>query len=280
MTLIGTQLGRAASARRTDGPMGRCPQAGAEGRRVAINSACMRMLAGTSGWSYPAWKGSFYPPELRERDMLAAYAARLPVVEVNNTFYRMPSPSTLQGWRSGAPPGFVFALKAPQRITHKLRLADAGVPLAHFLRNATLLGEALGPILFQLPPWLRKDLPRLRDFLAIMPRSFRVAFEFRHASWFDDEVLGALADAGAALCVAEDDEASTPLRATAGFGYLRLRRRDYDAAAIAAWAERIAAMPWSESFVFFKHEDGARGPAYAELLTRRAGAEGAAASAR
>lgn len=238
----------------------------------------MRLLVGTSGWSYPAWKGTFYPSDLPATRMLAHYAGRLPAVEVNATFYRMPRRAMLEDWATSVPPGFRFALKAPQRITHTLRLADAGEPLAFFLRAAAALGPALGPLLFQLPPFLRKDLPRLRAFLALLPPGVRVAVEFRHASWFDDDVRSALAAAGAALCVAEGDDASTPLEATAPFGYLRLRRTEYDADAIAGWAARIRAMPWSEVFVFFKHEDGARGPAYAQLMTRLAGVEGSAAA--
>ncbi|HEX9049687.1 MAG TPA: DUF72 domain-containing protein [Anaeromyxobacter sp.] len=223
----------------------------------------MRVLAGTSGYSYPAWKGSFYPEALPASRMLAAYAARLPVVEINATFYRMPQATTLAGWRARVPPGFVFALKGPQRITHVKRLAGAGEDVAFFHSVAAELGPALGPILWQLPPSLKKDLPRLRDFLALLPRGGRAAFEFRHASWHDDDVLAALSDAGAALCVADDGDRSTPVVATAGFGYLRLRRPDYDDAALARWARTVLAQRWDDAFVFFKHEDEARGPAYA-----------------
>jgi uncharacterized protein YecE (DUF72 family) len=230
----------------------------------------MRILAGTSGWSYPAWRGDFYDADLPASRMLAAYAARLPTVEVNATFYRMPRREMVAGWRAQAPPGFRFALKAPQRITHKLRLVGAEEAVGYFLGAAAELGEALGPLLFQLPPFLRKDLPRLRDFLALLPRGGLVAFEFRHQSWFDGEVLTALADAGAALCVVDREEGATPLVATAPFGYLRLRRPDYDDAALSAWLERLSAQPWGEAFVYFKHED-ARGPAYATRLAALAG---------
>lgn len=238
----------------------------------------MRILAGTSGWSFPAWKGPFYAPDLPSRDMLAFYASRLPVVEVNATFYRMPSRSMLAGWRAQVPPGFRFALKAPQRITHKARLVDVDEPLGYFFRAAAELGEALGPVLFQLPPTLRKDPERLKAVLRLVPRGVQAAFEFRHGTWFDQEVLAALADAGAALCVAEGEAAATPLLATARFGYLRLRRPGYDAAAIATWVARLRAMPWDEAYVFFKHEEAALGAGYAELMTRMAGAEGPAAS--
>jgi uncharacterized protein YecE (DUF72 family) len=223
----------------------------------------VRILAGTSGWSYPAWKGRFYPGSLPAARMLAAYAARLPTVEVNATFYRMPRGAMLAGWRAQVPAGFVFALKGPQRVTHVKRLAGADGDVAAFQAAAAELGEALGPVLWQLPPSLRKDLPRLRDFLALLPRGGRAALEFRDPSWHSDDVLAALAEAGAALCVAEDEARATPLAATARFGYLRLRRPDYDDAALARWAERVRAQPWEAAFVYFKHEDEARGPAYA-----------------
>jgi uncharacterized protein YecE (DUF72 family) len=223
----------------------------------------VRILAGTSGYSYPAWKGPFYPPGLPASRMLAAYAERLPAVEINATFYRMPRAATLAAWRAEVPASFVFALKAPQRITHVKRLAGAEDDVAFFLRTAAELGATLGPVLWQLPPTLRKDVPRLREFLALLPRGGRSAFEFRHESWRSDDVLAALADAGAALCVAEDEAGATPLAATAGFGYLRLRRQDYDDAALARWAATIRAQPWREAFVFFKHEDEGRGPDYA-----------------
>jgi uncharacterized protein YecE (DUF72 family) len=195
--------------------------------------------------------------------MLPAYAARLPAVEINATFYRMPQAKTLAGWRAQVPPAFVFALKGPQRITHVKRLAGAADDVAFFQSVAAELGPALGPVLWQLPPSLKKDLPRLRDFLALLPRGGRAAFEFRHASWHDDEVLAALSATGAALCIADDEDRSTPPVATAGFGYLRLRRPDYDDRALARWAELVRAQRWDDAFVFFKHEDEARGPAFA-----------------
>jgi uncharacterized protein YecE (DUF72 family) len=223
----------------------------------------MRILAGTSGYSYPAWKGAFYPAGLPASQMLSAYAARLPAVEINATFYRMPQPKTLATWRGEVPPSFVFALKAPQRITHQKRLAGAADEVGFFLRTAAELGGSLGPVLWQLPPTFRKDLPRLRAFLELLPRGGRSAFEFRHASWHSDDVLATLSEAGAALCIADDEHATTPLAATAGFGYLRLRRPDYDDAALARWAATVRAQPWTDAYVFFKHEDEARGPDYA-----------------
>jgi uncharacterized protein YecE (DUF72 family) len=223
----------------------------------------MRVRAGTSGFSYAAWRGRFYPPEVSAPRMLGYYAGRLPTVEVNATFYRMPAAKTLAGWRAEVPDGFTFALKAPQRITHRQRLQNAAQPLAAFYRAAAELGGALGPVLFQLPPNLPKDLPRLDAVLADLPPGGRVAFEFRHASWLGDDVLEALRGTGAALCLADTEEATTPLVATAGFGYLRLRRPDYGEAELRGWAERVLAQPWKEAFVFFKHEDEARAPALA-----------------
>lgn len=223
----------------------------------------MRIRIGTSGWSYPAWRGRFYPPDLAPRRMLAAYAARLPVVEVNATFYRMPRAEMLASWRTEAPPGFTFALKAPRQITYRPRLAGVADPLASFYRAAAELGDALGPVIFKLPPTLARDLPLLRDLLALLPRDGRAALDLRHPSWRDGAVMQALADAGAALCITDDDEDTTPFLATAGFGYLRLRRARYDDELLRAWAERIRAQPWTEAFAFFKHEDEARGPAFA-----------------
>ena len=220
----------------------------------------LRVLAGTSGFSYKEWKGSFYPEDLPAPRMLAYYAERLPAVEINNTFYRMPKPALLEGWAAEVPPEFRFVLKASQRITHFKRLKEAGDEVAYFFGVAAVLGERLGPALFQLPPNLKKDLPRLEAFLETIPQDRRPAFEFRHASWFEDDVFEALRRKGAALCIAEDEELATPLVATAGWGYLRLRRQDYGDEAVAAWAEKVRGQPWSEAYVFFKHEDAGAGP--------------------
>jgi uncharacterized protein YecE (DUF72 family) len=229
----------------------------------------MRVLAGTSGFSYKEWKGSFYPEDLSADRMLAYYAERLPAVEINNTFYRMPKPALLESWAAEVAPEFRFVLKASQRITHFKRLKDTGSEVEYFFGVASTLGERLGPVLVQLPPNLKKDLPRLEAFLATLPPSARPAFEFRHASWFEDDVFAALRSKGAALCVAEDEELATPLVATAAWGYLRLRRQDYDAAAVAAWADRVRGQTWSEAYVFFKHEDAGSGPRLAgEFLER------------
>ena len=229
----------------------------------------MRVLAGTSGFSYKEWKGSFYPEDLPAERMLAYYSERLPAVEINNTFYRMPKPALLESWAAEVAPEFRFVLKASQRITHFKRLKDTGSEVEYFFGVASTLGERLGPVLVQLPPNLKKDLPRLEAFLATLPAGARPAFEFRHASWFEEDVFEALRGKGAALCVAEDEELATPLVATASWGYLRLRRQDYDGAAVAAWADRVRAQSWSEAYVFFKHEDAGSGPRLAaEFLER------------
>jgi uncharacterized protein YecE (DUF72 family) len=223
----------------------------------------MRILTGTSGWSYTAWRGAFYPPDLAPSGFLSHYAHRLETVEVNATFYRTPGETTLAAWRDALPAGFRMALKAPRRITHVKRLAGIEPDVRFFLDAAAALGPALGPVLFQLPPTLRKDTTRLRDLLGALPRGGRFAVEFRHPSWLADDALAALSDAGVALCAAETDEDATPLVPTAPFGYLRLRRASYSDADLAAWIARITAQPWREALAFFKHEDEARGPAFA-----------------
>jgi uncharacterized protein YecE (DUF72 family) len=231
----------------------------------------MAVRAGTSGWSYAPWRGSFYPAGLPATRMLAAYAARLPTVEVNATAYRSPRPELLAGWRAQVGPGFTFAVKAPQLITHRLRLRGAEGPLARFLAAVAELQGALGPLLFQLPPTLGKDLPLLRDFLALLPRGGRMVFQLPPA-WRGPDAVQALADAGAALCVVDAEEGTSPVAATARFGYLRLRRPEYDDAMLAGWLRRIAAERWDDVFVYFKHEDGARGPRFAQRLLELAGA--------
>lgn len=193
--------------------------------------------------------------------MLSFYASRLGSVEINNTFYRMPKTDLLERWRDAVPDTFRFALKASRRITHQQRLRDSGDSVDYLFRTAGVLGERLGPFLFQLPPYLRRDVDRLASFLDLLPDGMRAAFEFRHASWFDDEVFSLLAGAGASLCIADaGGDHDAPLVATADFGYLRLRREDYDEAALRAWADRIRRQPWGETYVFFKHEDEAAGP--------------------
>ena len=225
----------------------------------------MQLLVGTSGFSYPEWRGSFYPEGLAAEDMLRSYCERLPSVEINNTFYRMPQPALLDGWNQKVQGNFTFALKAPRSITHIARLKAAADPVAHFLNVAGTLGSRLGPLLFQLPPFYKKDVAVLRDFLALLPPGVKAAFEFRHATWFDDEVAQVLSDAQAALVAGDPDEGEPlPLMATAPFGYLRLRAASYDLAGLQSWHARIAAQPWQQAFVYLKHE--VLGPAYALAL--------------
>jgi uncharacterized protein YecE (DUF72 family) len=226
----------------------------------------MQVLVGTSGYSYKEWKGTFYPDDLKAADMLHFYADRLATVEINNTFYRMPTASVLEHWAEQVPGGFTFVLKGSQRITHMKRLRDVADPVDYFFRTAATLGPKLGPVFFQLPPNFQKDVPRLREFLALLPADRPVAFEFRHESWFDEETYAALREKGAALCAADTDnsgEEGAPIVPTACWGYLRLRRAEYDDAALGAWIDRVHAQPWERAFVFFKHEDAGKGPAMA-----------------
>jgi uncharacterized protein YecE (DUF72 family) len=217
---------------------------------------------GTSGYNYEAWKGSFYPEDLSSKKMLAYYAEQFDTVEINYSFYRKPTVKILEGWAAQVPERFRFALKAWQRITHQKRLRESGELVEGFADAARTLGPRLAPVLYQLPPNLKADLPLLRDFLHQLPRDLRAAFEFRHQSWFTDETYTALRDARAALCIAESEELATPAVRTAEFGYLRLRRPDYDSAALSKWAEFVKTYT-GEAFVYFKHEDSAAGTEYA-----------------
>jgi len=223
---------------------------------------------GTSGYNYKEWKGSFYPADLAEQQMLKFYAQRFSTVEINYTFYRMPNVRTLQGWAKETPEGFTFTLKAPRRITHDLRLRDAGESVTYFCDTAKALKQKLGALLFQLPPFLKKDVARLEDFLHQLPPGFRPAFEFRNQTWFADDVYECLQRFDAALCIAEHEERSAPFEQTADFGYFRLRRPDYSDADLAAWAQRLedATSRWKDVFVYFKHEEAGKGPQYAAKL--------------
>jgi uncharacterized protein YecE (DUF72 family) len=214
---------------------------------------------GTSGYNYEAWRGSFYPEDLSAKKMLAYYAERFSAVEINYTFYRKPTEKILQNWAAQVPPGFQFVLKVWQRITHQKRLRDCIDLVSQFTDVARTLGPRLGPLLYQLPPNLKFDIQLLRDFLGSLPRDLRAAFEFRHQSWFNDETWLALSDFAAAVCIAETDELATPPVFTAPFAYFRLRRLDYDEDALRKWAALVP----KEAYIFFKHEDEARGPAYA-----------------
>lgn len=226
----------------------------------------MRTIVGTSGYSYKEWKGIFYPETLPAAKMLSFYASHFGAVEINNTFYRMPEAKTLEKWRGEVPADFTFVLKAPQRITHQKKLAGVEEDVQHFLEVASTLGPQLGPLLFQLPPYQKKDVEKLRAFLALIPRAVRTALEVRHDSWLDEEVYALLREHDVALCLSDTDEVSDPdalIVPTAGWGYLRLRRTEYTDGDLAAWKGRIAAQAWSDAFLFFKHEDEAKGPAFA-----------------
>ena len=230
----------------------------------------LHLLAGASGYSYKPWKGPFYPKDLPDADMLTFYAARLPTVEINNTFYRLPKAEVLEQWAASTPEDFRFVLKASRKITHIQRLKDVDEISGYLFETAGALGPKLGPILFQLPPYLKKDLDRLRRFLDRVPSGRAVAFEFRDKSWADEDVVGVLRAHGAALCVADVEEAPASedpaLPATASFGYLRLRRDHYDDADLLRWLARIRAQPWSQAYVFFKHEDEGAAPRLAQRL--------------
>ncbi len=224
----------------------------------------MRVRAGTSGYSYKAWKGSFYPEDLPQSGMLAYYASRLPAVEINQTFYRMPRRSVLETWAASVPDGFRFALKASRRITHFKRLADVDDETAHLVETASALADRAGVILYQLPPNFKRDDARLTDFVDRLPNPGRSAFEFRHPSWFDPAVYAILGERNCALCLAETDEERPPVIATADWTYLRLRKSAYADAELEAWAAVVGDSSWKEVWTFFKHEDAGVGPQLAE----------------
>jgi uncharacterized protein YecE (DUF72 family) len=221
----------------------------------------MKLHVGTSGYSYKEWKGSFYPEKLPAKEMLPYYASKLSAVELNNTFYRMPQPSMVESWKAQVPDDFRFSVKASQRITHFKRLKDAEAETKFLLETVGVLGEQLGVVLFQLPPNMKKDLERLQTFIKHLPTDVRAAFEFRHPTWFDDDVLNALRDQNLALCISDtDDLPVSHIDRTSDWGYLRLRRVNYSNSDLGEWLRRIRAQNWSTAFVFFKHEDEGTGP--------------------
>lgn len=228
----------------------------------------MEIRVGTSGWNYTEWRGSFYPTAIKPAGMLAYYAQHFSTVEVNNTFYRMPTAKAVEGWAATVPAGFRFVLKAPQRITHFARLRDVDEPVRVFSDTAGLLGTKLGPLLFQLPPNFKVDAGRLASLLALLPPAVRAAFEFRNPTWFTDEVYTRLAARNAALCIADNDDGATPAVATADWGYLRLRATGYADHDLQAWIATVRRVGerWRDAFVFFKHEDAGTGPALAGRL--------------
>ena len=217
----------------------------------------MKLLAGTSGYAFKEWKGAFYPKELKNDGMLAFYAQRFPAVEINNTFYRLPKENVLLDWAAQVPDTFTFALKASQRITHYARLKEESADTVEFLlKNTRALGSRLGPIRFQQPPNLKKDANRFRGFLGLLPPERRYVFEFRHESWFDEEVFSAMRERDIAMCISEQDDFKCPVVCTASWGYLRLHRLNYDEAALGEWAKCVTSQSWTDAYVFFKHDEG------------------------
>lgn len=239
----------------------------------------MNFFVGTSGYSYPEWKGTFYPAKMQPKQMLGFYGAHFRTVEINNTFYRPPTVPLLESWAAQVPADFRFVLKVPQEITHVKRLVGADAPVSALFATAGALKDRLGPVLLQLPPNFGKNVPLLRAFLASLPPGGRVAFEFRKQDWFCAEVFSLLCEHGAGLCVADaEDDLDVPFVSTTNWGYLRLRRPDYDDFALKEWADRLRSQSWREVYVFFKHEDAGAGPRMAtRLLELLAGAQKGAA---
>lgn len=228
---------------------------------------------GTSGYNYPEWKGTFYPSDLPAAKMLPYYADRFSTVEINYTFYRMPTAKLVTGWAAQVPDGFRFTLKAPRRITHDRKLREVAQPVAALCDAAAELGPKLAALLFQLPPTFKKDLAVLDAFLADLPPRVCGAFEFRHESWLDEEVYARLRDRNLALCIADSEKRSTPVITTADYAYLRLRDEGYTEQHIAEWAERVRelAMRCRDVFVYFKHEDEGKGPYFGQMLKEKLG---------
>jgi uncharacterized protein YecE (DUF72 family) len=229
----------------------------------------MRYLIGTSGYNYPEWRGSFYPEKFPTAKMLAYYAERFNTVEVNYTFYRIPTAKLLEGWSAGTPEGFTFTLKAPRRITHDSKLQHVADLTRTFCETATTLGSKLGVLLFQLPPTLKRDDAVFGAFLDTIPEGTRAAFEFRHASWHDDVVFEALRRRNLALCVADSEKMSTPVVRTADYSYFRLRDEGYQAGDIARWASVVRGQDAPQgAHVYFKHEEQGKGPEFAQSLMK------------
>lgn len=232
-----------------------------------------KIWIGTSGYNYPEWKGRFYPANLPAAKMLPYYAEHFPTVEINYTFYRMPNEKLVAGWAANTPAPYKLTLKAPRRITHDSRLKNCGDLVTGFCQVAASLGDKLGALLFQLPPNLKKDVGLFDAFLADLPPRAGAAFEFRHASWHDDEILERLAARNVALCVADSEKMETPLRVTADYAYFRLRDEGYSVDDIHRWADDIAASTAAcrDVFVYFKHEDEGKGPEFAKAFMQRLG---------
>ena len=224
----------------------------------------MQLLTGTSGFGYKEWKGSFYPADLPASGFLSYYAERFPAVEINNTFYRMPVADQLTAWKAEVPPTFRFILKAPRQITHIKRLKEVDQPVERLLEVSVALGDSLGPLLFQLPPNMKKDVARLDALLSLIPEDVRAAVEFRNDTWYDDEVYATLREHRASFCITHTEEGDSPFAATAPWGYLRLRGVQYEDDELKTWVQRIRDTDWQEVLVFFKHEDEATGPRLAK----------------
>ncbi|PYJ78186.1 MAG: DUF72 domain-containing protein [Verrucomicrobia bacterium] len=227
----------------------------------------MKFWIGTSGFQYKEWKGNFYPEDLPAAKMLPFYAERFSTTEINYTFHRIPATKTIDNWKAQTPEKFRFALKAPQKITHWSKLRDCADTLEYFCKVAGGLGERLGPVLFQLPPTFKKDVDVLSSFLRELPE-MRAAFEFRNESWFDQEIFERLRSRNIALCIADTDTIATPKEITANYGYLRLRREDYQTIDIECWAEfvRQQRANWQDAFIYFKHEESGIGPKLATQM--------------
>ncbi len=233
----------------------------------------MRYLIGTSGYNYPEWRGSFYPEKFPTSKMLAFYAERFSTVEVNYTFYRMPTPPLLEGWAKGTPEGFTFTLKAPRRITHDAKLQRCEELTHVFCQTATTLGPKLGVLLFQLPPTFKRNDDVLAAFVDRLPEGTRAAFEFRHESWHDESVFDCLRRKNIALCVADSEKMSTPVVVTADYAYFRLRDEGYQDADIGRWGSTISALGGVQTaYIYFKHEEEGKGPLFAAALGRVLGA--------
>jgi uncharacterized protein YecE (DUF72 family) len=237
----------------------------------------MRIHIGTSGYNYPEWRGTFYPEKWPANRMFAYYAERFHTVEINATFYRMPTEKTTTAWREQAPEGFTYAMKAPRTITHDRRLKDCRDAVDFFVTSARVLGPSLGTLLFQLPPNFRCDLDRFSTFLDWLPADVRCAVEFRHESWLTDDVFSRLAARKVALCIADFGDHTTPLRPTARHGYFRLRDEGYTPPDLERWADQVLGQRdnWDDAFVYFKHEEEGKGPEFARLFAEILNARGA-----
>ena len=233
----------------------------------------MNLYIGTSGFSYKEWKGSFYPKDMPAAQMLRFYSKHFRSVEINNTFYGIPKASAVAAWTCEVPGDFLFAIKAPQRITHRRELTGAPATMSQLMDAVGPLKQRLGPLLFQLPPYMKKDATRLRELLGLLQPRQRGAFEFRHPSWFDEEIFDLLRGHQSAFCIADDDnDMNVPFISTADWGYLRLRRLDYNETALNEWIKRIRGQKWKDAFIFFKHEDTGKGPRFAARFIELAAA--------